>query len=347
MALQEWRHWLEGATETFIVWTDHKNLAYLRKAKRLNSRAGKVGSFSGQTVVDKAFQTMLDKTNKESDDSSEGTAVFVDNSFKPKPEFLDVLKQSYFADGFNVDFSQTADSIKTINTYVSEKTNGKIDKMVQGLDQSTIMYLLSYIYYEGKWATPFDPELTKEDQFKVDENTKVPVQMMCMYEEMVDTYYDQMMNTSVLRLPFNSSYSMLLLLPDDMAKLEDDICVNHITKWFELMKSKLESSLLIKTEYSLRGMLADMGITDIFSAQAGLSGISEGQKLAVSEVVHKATLDVDEAGAEAAAATGIKITTYSPNLTPVMKFDHPFMVLITEDSTQRILFMGKIINPNI
>ncbi|KAM9858952.1 alpha-1-antitrypsin-like protein GS55-MS [Aulostomus maculatus] len=319
--------------------------------QQLFSGLGFNDSVLTQTVVDKAFQTMLDKTNKKSDDSSEGTAVFVDNSFKPKPEFLDVLKQSYFADGFNVDFSQTADSIKTINTYVSEKTNGKIDKMVESLDQSTIMYLLSYIYYKGKWATPFDPKLTKEDQFKVDENTKVPVQMMRMKEEMVDTYYDQMMNTSVLRLPFNSSYSMMLLLPDDMTNLEDAICANRITKWLRWMRSEEYDVFLpkfsIKTEYSLRDMLADMGITDIFSAQADLSGISEGQKLVVSEVVHKATLDVDEAGAEAAAATGIGLMPWSIRFTPELKFDRPFMVLITEDSTQRILFMGKIINPNI
>ncbi|TMS03361.1 Alpha-1-antitrypsin-like protein [Larimichthys crocea] len=140
-------------------------------------------------------------------------AVFVDDNFKPRPEFLETLKQSYFADGFTVDFANAADSANTINEYVKGKTNGKIEELVKDPDPMTVMYLISYIYYKGKWATPFEPELTKEDTFTVDENTKVQVQMMNK-EKRFDIYYDQAINTSVLHLPFNSSYSMLLMLPD-------------------------------------------------------------------------------------------------------------------------------------
>lgn len=72
----------------------------------------------------------------------------MDNRFKARPEFLEALKQSYFAEGFNVD--KTTDSANTINKYVEEKTNGKIDKLVDSLDPSTVMYLISYIYFKGK-----------------------------------------------------------------------------------------------------------------------------------------------------------------------------------------------------
>ncbi|KAK7933877.1 hypothetical protein WMY93_004773 [Mugilogobius chulae] len=85
----------------------------------------------------------------------------------------------------------------------------------------------------------------------------------------------------------------------------------------------------------------------MFGDRADLSGIAEGQKIAVSEVVHKAALDVDEEGATAAAATGVTITLLSFRYVPVLKFDRPFMVLILDRATQDILFMGKIINPNI
>merc|ERR1712002_224082 len=302
-----------------------------------------------QTDVDQAFRTLLERANTTShEDTSEGTAVFVDNHFKPQPEFLDVLKQSYFADGFKVDFHKTTDSANTINKYVSEKTNGKIDKLVENLDQSTVMYLISYIYYKGKWATPFDPRHTREATFTVDENTKVPVQMMNM-EEDFDIYYEQAINTSVLQLPFNSSYSMLLLLPDNMATLENAICPSYVTKWLKWMKSRRYDIYVpkfsIKASYSLEGVLREMGMTDMFSDRADLTGISE--QLVVSEVVHQATLDVDEAGATAAAATGIGITLMSFRHIPVLKFDRPFMVLITERTTENILFMGKIVNPNI
>uniref|UniRef100_A0A8D0DAM9 Thyroxine-binding globulin n=1 Tax=Sander lucioperca TaxID=283035 RepID=A0A8D0DAM9_SANLU len=319
--------------------------------RQLFSGLGFNSSLLTQTDVDQAFQTLLQRANNTSQmDASEGTAVFVDDDFKPKPEFLQTLKQSYFADGFNVDFNKSTESADTINKYVKEKTNGKIDKLVEGLDQSTVMYLISYIYYKGKWETPFDPKLTKEDDFNVDENTKVPVTMMNM-EERFHTYHDHVLNTTVLQLPFNSSYSMLLMLPDVMATLENRICPNHVTKWLKWMKSRTTDVYIpkfsIKTSYNLNDVLTEMGMTDMFGDRANLRGISEEQRLAVSDVVHKATLDVDETGATAAAATGIGITLMSFRHVPVLKFNRPFMVLIIERHTEKILFLGKIINPTI
>ncbi|KAM6930632.1 serine protease inhibitor A3M-like [Xenentodon cancila] len=332
-----------------------------------------------QAHVDQAFRMLL--ASKMSDkDIREGTAVFMHNLFKPQPEFLEVLKESYLADGFTVDFTQTTDSANTINKYVADKTNGKIDKLVDSLDPNTVMYLLSYIYYKGTWATPFDPRLTRDNTFNVDANNKVSVKMMNM-EDTFDTYYDRAINTSVLHLPFNSSYSMLLMLPDDMATLENAISPAHVTKWLKSMNSRfVEStttlslkSLLcvarsvlkyvyslifrrhrlyvpkfsIKTSYQLNNLFTEMGMTDMFGPQADLSGISEGQRLAVSEVVQQATLDVDEAGATAAAATGFGIRGLPILHVPVLKFDRPFMVIITERNTENVLFMGKIVNPNI
>lgn len=120
--------------------------------QQLFSGLGFNNSLLTQENVDKAFRTLLDKANKTSqEDTSEGTAVFMDNLFKPQPEFLEVLKQSYFADGFNLDFTNGTESANTINKYVAEKTNGKIDKLVDSLDPSTVMYLISYIYFKGKW----------------------------------------------------------------------------------------------------------------------------------------------------------------------------------------------------
>ncbi|XP_068560029.1 serpin A3-5-like [Cebidichthys violaceus] len=319
--------------------------------RQLFSGLGFNNTLLTQTDVDQAFQMLLKTTNNTpQEDTSEGTAVFVDNNFKAQPEFLEALKRSYLADGFNVDFTQTTDSANTINKYVKDKTNGKIDKLVESLDPNTVMYLISYIYYKGKWATPFDPNLTKEDIFMVDENTKVSVQMMNM-EERFDTYYDRAINTSVLHLPFNSSYSMLLLLPDDMSTLENAICPAHVTKWLKWMTSRTHDVYIpkfsIKTSYTLNDVLIEMGMTDMFGDRANFRGISDAHKLAVSDVVHQATLDVDEAGATAAAATGIGITLLSFRTIPVLKFNRPFMVVITERDTEKILFMGKIINPNI
>ncbi|XP_031165525.1 alpha-1-antitrypsin homolog [Sander lucioperca] len=226
--------------------------------------------------------------NTSQENASEGTAVFVGDRFKPKPEFLQTLKQSCFTDGFNVDFSQTTESADIINKYVEGKTNGKIDKLVENLDPDTVMYLISYIYYKGKWATPFDPKLTRQDNFNVDENTTVPAIMMNM-EERFHIYHDRELRTTVLQLPFNSSYSMLLMLPDVMSTLENAISPNHVTKWLKAMVTHRRYNVYIpkfsiKASYTLNDVLSEMGMTDMFGDRANLRGISEEQRLAVSDV---------------------------------------------------------------
>uniref|UniRef100_A0A8D0ARN3 Thyroxine-binding globulin n=1 Tax=Sander lucioperca TaxID=283035 RepID=A0A8D0ARN3_SANLU len=318
--------------------------------RQLFSGLGFNSSLLTQTDVDQAFQTLLQRANNTSQDTSEGTAVFVDDDFKPLPEFLQTLKQSYFADGFNVDFSQTTESADTINKYVKEKTNGKIDKLVEDLDQSTVMYLISYIYYKGKWATRFDPEFTKQDDFNVDKNTKVPAVMMNR-EDNFHIYRDRELKTTVLQLPFKSSYSMLLMLPDIMATLENAISPNHITKWLKAMVTPRRYDVYIpkfsiKTSYNLNDVLSEMGMTNMFDDRANFRRISEVQGLVVSQVGHQATLVVDEAGATAAAATIIRESAHLAPV-PVLKFNRPFMVIIAERNTEKILFLGKIIKPTI
>uniref|UniRef100_A0A8D0AXE4 Thyroxine-binding globulin n=1 Tax=Sander lucioperca TaxID=283035 RepID=A0A8D0AXE4_SANLU len=103
----------------------------------------------------------------------------------------------------------------------------------------------------------------------------------------------------------------------------------------------------IKASYTLNDVLSEMGMTDMFGDRANLRGISEEQRLAVSDVGLKNTLDVDETGATAAATKRIGITLISALPAPVLKFSRPFMVIITERNTEKILFMGKIINPTI
>uniref|UniRef100_A0A3P9NWV6 Thyroxine-binding globulin n=1 Tax=Poecilia reticulata TaxID=8081 RepID=A0A3P9NWV6_POERE len=274
---------------------------------------------------------------------SQGTAVFVDDLFTPKPDFLHVLKQWYFTKGFNVDFSNPIESVNTINQYVSRMTSGKMTHLVESLDPSTLLYLLSYVYFKGIWATPFDPKLTTLDLFRVTEKIEVPVPMMRMRAD-VDTYYDKAVATSVLHLPFNNSYSMLLLLPDTMETLESKISPAHITRWLK-QKYKISVPMFyMKTSYKLNDVLNEMGMADMFENYADLSGIADGPKLVVSEVVHQATLDVDETGAT--AATGVDISLFSL-IAPELKFNRPFIVMITEVSAENIIFMGKIVNPNI
>ncbi|KAL4593223.1 alpha-1-antitrypsin-like [Arapaima gigas] len=101
--------------------------------------------------VNEAFhQILLELNNKTDVDLSVGSALFMHNTFKPHPEFLGNMKRYYLSEGFTANFSKTADTIELINSYVKNKTHGKIPRLVQDLDPRTIMYLISYMYFKGK-----------------------------------------------------------------------------------------------------------------------------------------------------------------------------------------------------
>lgn len=103
-----------------------------------------------QTDVDRAFRAALRNETSSSQDTSEGTAAFLDRKFQPNPDFLQVLKESYSTEAFNVEFAKKQESLDTINGYVSGKTGGKIDKLLDSVEDDVAMYLVSYIYFKGK-----------------------------------------------------------------------------------------------------------------------------------------------------------------------------------------------------
>ncbi|XP_035235556.1 alpha-1-antitrypsin-like isoform X2 [Anguilla anguilla] len=301
--------------------------------------------------VNQAFQHIHHNLNEKTDvDLSLGNALFIGQDFKPRPEFLESMKLYYLSEGFSTDFSNTEQAKEQINKYVDEKTKGKITQLVEEVDPLTVMYIINYIYFKGKWEIPFDPKKTVEDNFHVDDKTTVPVQMMYAKDDF-HVFHDKEISTHVLQLHYNESVSMMLVLPEKgLQGLEEVVCKNHLWKWIQSVRKRKYivhvPKLSLKTSYQLKAILSEMGITDIFEDTADLTGISEQGNLVVSKVLHKATLDVDEAGTTATAATGVEITERGLLMDPpVMKFDHPFMVFLLSRETRSILFMGKIVNP--
>ncbi|KAJ8285171.1 hypothetical protein GJAV_G00023110 [Gymnothorax javanicus] len=301
--------------------------------------------------VNQAFLHIHENLNAKTDvDLSLGNALFIAQDFKLRPEFLKSMKRYFQSEGFSTDFSNTEAAKEQINKYVDEKTKGKITDLVGDVNPATVMYLINYIYFKGKWDIPFDPKDTKEDQFHVDDKTTVPVQMMYKEEDFF-VFHDEESSADVLQLNYNESVSMMLVLPEKGLKdLEEVVCRHNLEKWVRSVERRTHKiyvpKLSLKASYELKEVLSGMGITDIFEDSADLTGISQGRNLAVSKVVHKATLDMDEAGATAAAATGIEIveTALLPD-PPVLKFDRPFMVFLCSHDTRSILFMGRIVNP--
>ncbi|NWU50267.1 A1AT antiproteinase, partial [Dromas ardeola] len=278
-----------------------------------------------------------------------GNALFAAIGYEPQETFLQNTKQFYDAEFFSSNFHKPEEATKHINKYVEEKTKGKIPELIGHLDPSTVLVLVNYIYFKAAWENSFDPLDTYEDDFFVNTNASVRVNMM-QRDGNYDSYYDQDLSCEVVELPYKGTARALLILPDDgkMKQVEDALSKETVCKWDnELETRRLDLQLpkiSISGSYDVKSLFKEMGITEVFSSNADLSGISGSHNLQVSQAVHKALLEVDEAGMEAAGATAIILTrVLRPSVT--IKFNRPFIILISDKATSTTLFMGKIVDP--
>ncbi|KFO88168.1 Alpha-1-antiproteinase 2, partial [Buceros rhinoceros silvestris] len=276
-----------------------------------------------------------------------GNALFT--AIEPLRTFSENIKKFYGAEISPSNFHNPEEARKQINKYVEDKTKGKIPELIGHLDQSTVMVLVNYIYFKAAWEKSFDPLATYEDDFFVNTNASVKVSMM-QSENDYNYHWDHSLSCEVVELPYQGTARALLILPDDgkMKQVEDALSKETICKWdSNLATRRLDLRLpkiSISGSYDVKKLFKEMGITEVFSSNADLSGISGSRDLRVSQAIHKALLQVDEAGTEAAGATAITLTRI---LTPSVniKFNKPFLILISDKETSTTLFMGKIVDP--
>ncbi|NXI46082.1 A1AT2 antiproteinase, partial [Galbula dea] len=278
-----------------------------------------------------------------------GNAIFTAIGYEPQETFLQNTKQFYDADLLSSDFHIPEEAKKQINKYVEEKTKGKIPELIGHLDQNTVLVLVNYIYFKDAWKKSFDPSLTYEDDFFVNKDTSVRVNMM-QSESDYDSYYDQDLSCEVVELPYQGTARALLILPDEgkMKQVEDALSKETVCKWDNKLVTRTLNLQLpkfsISGSYDVKRLFMEMGITEVFSSSADLSGISGSRDLQVSQAIHKALLEVDEAGTEAAGATAIILAKVHFHSIAI-KFNRPFLILISDKETKATLFVGKIVDP--
>ncbi|HEY5505792.1 MAG TPA: serpin family protein, partial [Sedimentisphaerales bacterium] len=260
----------------------------------------------------------------------------------------------YGGDLQQVDFStQTEPARKTINAWVESKTRDKIKELIKPgmLDSMTRLVLTNAIYFKGKWESPFKPERTEDSPFVLPDGQKVNVLMM---NQTGKFDYMETNDIQVLEMPYvNNDLSMVILLPkkfDGVKDLEREFTSENLAGWLAKIH-KREVRVFIPrfkmtSEFELARVLGAMGMPDAFSGKADFSGMAGNKDLFISAVVHKAYVDVNEEGTEAAAATGVamKLTSIREPL-PVFRADHPFIFLIRDNQTGSILFLGRLENP--
>nr|AAA42173.1 serine protease inhibitor 2 [Rattus norvegicus]CAA28958.1 unnamed protein product [Rattus norvegicus] len=305
--------------------------------------------------IHQGFGHLLQRLSQPEDQAeiNTGSALFIDKEQPILSEFQEKTRALYQAEAFVADFKQCNEAKKFINDYVSNQTQGKIAELFSELDERTSMVLVNYLLFKGKWKVPFNPNDTFESEFYLDEKRSVKVPMMKIKDLTTPYIRDEELSCSVLELKYTGNASALFILPDQgkMQQVESSLQPETLKKWKDSLRPRIISELRmpkfsISTDYNLEEVLPELGIRKIFSQQADLSRITGTKNLHVSQVVHKAVLDVDETGTEGAAATAVTAALKSlPQTIPLLNFNRPFMLVITDNNGQSVFFMGKVTNP--
>jgi len=270
-------------------------------------------------------------------------------------DFLELIETSYDGRLNEVDFVRATETArKTINAWVEKKTNDKIKNLISEgvLDSMTRLVLTNAIYFKGNWARQFKENKTKDSPFTLAEGQKIDVATM---NQKAEFGYMETDTFQALELPYvNEELSMVILLPkkfDALDEFEKTLTPENLTQWLAKIH-KCEVVVFVPkfkmtSQFSLASVLKSMGMEDAFSSDADFSGINGKRDLFISAVIHKAYVEVNEEGTEAAAATGVvmRLTSIGPATIPVFRADHPFLFLIRDNLTGSILFIGRVANP--
>ena len=279
--------------------------------------------------------------------------------FEFLPEFLTVTREKYAAELARISFAQTEGARQTINGWIEKQTEEKIQNLIPAgvLSADTKLVLTNAVYFHGIWSAPFKKERTKEEDFHLTATDTIKVPMMHRWAEF---RYGAVEDLQILELPYgDGSLSMVVLLPKDvngLADLETKLMFQNFQQWMTKVTHEDEVKVYLPkfkttSQFQMADTLKVMGMALAFDANAAdFSGMTGGRDLFISEVIHKAFVDVNEEGTEAAAATGVVMAPTSapieePKEPPVFRADHPFVFMIRDNRHGGILFLGRITNP--
>jgi len=306
----------------------------------------------------KALQTELNSPSN-SYELHDANAYWADDSLDFRQEYFDILQDYYQAEATTLDLNgDHQGSADAINAWVEEETNEKIKDLVAptDFDANTALVLTNAIYFKSDWKYQFESDDTTDMDFYTSDDDSVSAPMMRMTgSEETFNYYEND-DLQALELPYSGDeLSMVILLPkeNDISKLDQYLSVDKVDDIKKEMSSSQVDIYLPKfkfeQKYRLETTLADMGMPDAFEGGgvADFSGMDDGKYgLWIDQINHKAFVNVNEEGTEAAAATAVVVTFESaPEPGTVFKADHPFTFLIQQKDSGNILFMGRVMDP--
>lgn len=323
-----------------------------------------LNAFSFQDKIHIAFQEYMNILQSESKNFTLKSAnrIYANQKLLVSNDYKSELTKLYLSTIESVDFDKNAAKTKdVINQWVENYTNGKIKDLIpdNALTPETLLVLINAIYFKGNWAEKFPEEATSKRDFFIGVGQQIEHDMMYISDKFfIKT--DANLGCKILELPYvGNSLSMFVVLPDEIdglstleQKLNPDF-FHSLSERKGFRKSEVEVFLpkfRLESRFELKDVLAKIGLTDIFDKEkSDLSGmVSDNRRLYVSKIIHKAFVEVNEEGTEAAAATaGIVMCALSLEMGIEFNADHPFMFSIVDKRSKTVLFVGRVTNPQV
>ena len=275
-------------------------------------------------------------------------SVWITDDFSVRNRYVSMLQKYFDAEVVNLDFSDPA-TVKAINNWCAENTEGKITEIVDRLTPDMVMLIVNALYFNAPWADAFLESATKEEVFhSLTDDVKVP--MMSKTERL---NYAEYQGCQMVELPYaGDRYSMYVLLPskglgiDKMISYANEGIYDQAIKSMTPQKVRFKMpKLRIETSLVLNRTLQNMGIKTAFTSAADFKGIAQMGPLVLNQVKQKCYVDVSEKGTEAAAVTaaGIRMTSARPETVVTMTVDRPYVFFIADRTDGNILFAGRIV----
>lgn len=274
-------------------------------------------------------------------------SIWYEQTFPFNDSFLGDSKTFFDAEVKGLDFTNPA-SLATINSWVNQSTAGKIPAILDAIDPLERMFLIDAIYFKGSWQKQFDKSKTSDAPFFALDKTTSNVPLMHQADASLRIAHSS--NFSAVDLLYgNSAFAMTIVLPNvgvDINSFAESL-TGDAWKSLEESFTEQKSDLFLPRfqvtwKRELNPDLTALGMGIAFTDNADFTGMSPlGHKLAITHVIQKTFVDVNEEGTEAAAATSVGIGITS--LPPSIRVDRPFVFVIRERFSGTILFMGKIV----
>uniref|UniRef100_A0A8C5WZP3 Serpin domain-containing protein n=1 Tax=Malurus cyaneus samueli TaxID=2593467 RepID=A0A8C5WZP3_9PASS len=326
----------------------HDNIIYIFICIHVNQCGTSVS-------IHTSLKDIFTQITKPSDNYSISIAsrLYAEEKYPILPEYIQCVKELYKGGLEPINFQTAAEKAREIiNSWVESQTNGTIKNILQpsSVSAQTDMVLVSAIYFKGLWEKAFKEEDT-QTLHNLPQESK-PVQMMSQ----TGTFKVAEITSEkcrILEIPYASGrLSLWVLLPDEISgleQLETAITFENLKEWTS--SSKMEERKIkvylprmkIEEKYNLTSVLKSLGITDLFSTSANLSGISSAEGLKVSGAFHETFVEIYEAGSKVAGSSGAGVEDTS--VSEEFRADHPFLYLVKHNPSDSILLFGRCFFP--